>query len=108
MPQTKKLELSQLIKNLRAELAEAKREGDGKDLRFIVEDVELELDIATEASSEGGIAAKFYVFTGQYKETDKDAVTQRIRLKLRPQEEYVDPKTGKKEIGPGKIGGELD
>ncbi len=103
MPQTKKLELSQLIINLRAELAKAKREGDGKDLRFIVEDVELELDIATEGSNEKGLAAKFYVFTGQYKETDKDAVTQRIKLKLKPQEETIDPKTGEEALKPLKI-----
>lgn len=78
------LELSQMIQSLRAELAKAQQAGAGEEIRFTVEDVEIELDIAAEEAIEGGIAAKFYVLTSHYKANKKDAVTQRIKLKLKP------------------------
>ena len=81
---TPKLELAQMIKALRAELAKAEDDGKGKDIRFTVEDVELELQIATEGLVEGGIGAKFYVFTSQLKGSEKNVVTQKMKIKLRP------------------------
>jgi len=77
---TRQLELAEMIKSLRAELARAQSEGESEAIRFQVEDVELELDIATEERAEGGIAAKFYVLTSQFKASKKDAVTQKLRL----------------------------
>jgi hypothetical protein len=95
------LELSQLISSLRTELAEAQSEGEGKKVRFTVEDVELDLEISAEEQGEGSIAAKFYVLTTQFKANKKDAVTQRIKLKLKPQEESMDRST------PLKISGKV-
>lgn len=104
----KQLELSQLISSLRAELAEAQSEGVGKAVRFTVEDVELELEIAAEEQAEGSIAAKFYVLTSQFKANKKDAVTQKIRLKLKPQEERMDRSTGEEKRSTLKISGEVE
>ena len=87
------LELSQLISSLRTELAKAQSEGEGKEVRFTVEDVELELEISAEEQGEGGIAAKFYVLTTQFKANKKGAVTQRIKLKLKPQKKNMDQST---------------
>ncbi|MCW5213165.1 hypothetical protein VU04_09680, partial [Desulfobulbus sp. TB] len=53
-----KLELAEMIKGLRSQLAEAQMEGEDKAIRFTVEDVELELEIAAEQQIEGGVAAK--------------------------------------------------
>ncbi len=103
----KLLELSQLISSLRAELAKAQIEGVGKEIRFTVEDVELELEISAEEQAEGGIAAKFYVITSQFKANKKDAVTQKIRLKLKPHEKSMDRSTGKEETSPLEINGRL-
>jgi Trypsin-co-occurring domain 2 len=101
------LELSQLISSLRTELVKAQSESEGKEVRFTVEDVELELEISAEEQGEGGIAAKFYVFTTQFKASKKDAVTQRIKLKLKPQEESMDRSTGNQKTSPLKIGGKV-
>jgi hypothetical protein len=98
-----KLELSQMIKSLREELIAAQEEGEGETVRFTVEDVELELDIAAEENMEGGMAAKFYVLTSQFKANKKDVVTQKIKIKLKPQEVLTDPTTGKNESTPVKI-----
>lgn len=101
------LELSQLILSLRAELAKAQAEGVDKEVRFTVEDVELELEISAEEQAEGSIAAKFYVLTSQFKGNKKDMVTQKIKLKLKPQAERIDRETGKKKNVPVKISGKV-
>jgi len=101
----KDLELSQLIKSLRAELARAQEQGRDESVRFLVEDVELELEVAAEEHAEGGIAAKFYVLTSQFKASKKDVVTQKLRLKLKPEEAIVDRETGSERKRPLKIRG---
>ncbi|WP_339136581.1 MAG: trypco2 family protein [Candidatus Electrothrix sp. GW3-4] len=78
-----RLELAEMIKGLRAQLAEAQREGEDKDIRFTVEDVELELQITTEGQAKGGVAAKFYVLTSKVDVSKKDTVTQKLKLKLK-------------------------
>ena len=100
---SKKLELSKLIQNLRTELVKAQQEGKNDELSFLVEDVELELDIATEEGIEGGIAAKFYVLTSHYKANKKDAVTQKIRLKLKPVKSAKNPETGDEVLKPFQV-----
>ena len=64
----------------------AQSEGEGEAVRFQVEDVEMELEIAAGEQAEGGIAAKFFVLTSQFKASKKDAVTQKLKLKLKPEE----------------------
>ncbi len=103
-----KLELAQMIKALRSELANAQSEGEGAAIRFTVEDVELEMDIAVEQQGEGTLAAKFYVLTSQFKASKKNAVTQHIKLKLKPVHETIDPKTGEKSERPVNVRGTLD
>ncbi len=103
----KELELAQLIKGLRAELAKAQTEGEDKGIRFTVEDVELDLEISTAKQVNGDIGAKFYVLTSQFKANKKDAVTQKIKLKLKPQEEVVDPTSGEITTVPAKVGGKI-
>ena len=99
------LELAQLIASLRAELAKAQKAGKEEEIRFTVEDVELELEIAAEEAIEGGIAAKFYVLTSHYKANKKDAVTQKIKLKLKPEESSGDSETDNAPLKPLTIRG---
>lgn len=72
-----------MIKGLRAQLVEAQREGEGEEIRFTIEDVELELEIAAETQVKGGVAAKFYVLTSKVDGSKSDRVTQRLKLKLK-------------------------
>jgi len=104
---TDKLELAAMIKALRSQLVEAQREGEGEDIRFTIEDVELELEIAAEQQLEAGIAAKFYVLTSSLKGNRKDAVTQKMRLKLKAHDVVIDPKDGEKRLRPSKICGKV-
>lgn len=80
---SERLELAAMIKALRSQLVEAQREGEGEDIRFTIEDVELELQIAAEKQASGGISAKFYVLTSKLDGSKKDTVTQKLKLKLK-------------------------
>jgi hypothetical protein len=101
------LELAEMIKGLRAQLAEAQREGADKDIRFTIEDVELELQISAEKQAGAGVAAKFYVLTSKVDASKKDTVTQKLKLKLKVEQKIVDQKTGKKEKAPLEISGRV-
>lgn len=79
-----KLELAEMIKGLRAQLTEAQKDGEGENVRFTVEDVELELEIAAEGKVEGGVSAKFYVLTSHFKAEKKDSAKHKLKLKLKP------------------------
>ncbi|MGB5687229.1 MAG: trypco2 family protein [Candidatus Electrothrix sp.] len=78
-----KLELAAMIKALRSQLVEAQQEGEGEEIRFTIEDVELELQVTAEKQASGGISAKFYVLTSKLDGSKKDTVTQKLKLKLK-------------------------
>ena len=80
---TDKLELALMIKGLRAQLAEAQKDGEGEDIRFTIEDVELELQVTAEKQKGAGVSAKFYVLTSKVDGSTKDTVTQKLKLKLK-------------------------
>lgn len=105
MADAKKLELVDMIRDLREQLIQAQGEGEGKAVRFLVEDVELELDIAVEEQAEGKLSAKFYVLTSHLKGTKKDMVTQRIKLKLKPNVEDLAADTNDNKRKPMSISG---
>ncbi|MFT5698654.1 MAG: hypothetical protein ACI8ZB_001509 [Desulforhopalus sp.] len=102
-----KLELSDMIKELRLQLSNAQKDGNGEDIRFIVDDVELELQITVEKQVQGGMSAKFFVLTSKVDGSDKNTVSQKLKLKFKALNETFDPETGKKKIVPCKISGEV-
>ena len=79
-----KIPLSEMLAELRKELLEAKLEGQGSDLKFLIEDIEIELQIATtkEAGVDGGV--KFWVYNAEAKVDISEARTQKLKLKLKP------------------------
>lgn len=93
-----KLELAEVISALRAELNLAKQNAVGEDIRFNINNVEIELQtvVEMEGGVEGGGKIKFWVLdidakaSGKY----KNAVTQKIKLSLTPQQ--IDLETGEK------------
>ncbi|MET8579064.1 trypco2 family protein [Streptomyces sp. NPDC005012] len=78
------IELAQLITQLRSELSRAMADGEGADLRFEAEQVELELTVGVERSREPGAQLKFWVLEVGAAARQATAVTQRINLTLRP------------------------
>jgi hypothetical protein len=77
------LELSAVIAELRASLSEAQNEGEGKNLRFSIDDIEVELNVAVEdkGSAEGGV--KFYVLSAKAGVSETQTVTQKVKLKMK-------------------------
>ena len=74
------IELATMIKALRQTLAEAIEEGADKDVRFLLQETELELSMSMTHEANAGV--KFYVFkTGVGGSTNQ---SQRIKLKLKP------------------------
>ncbi|MCI5138152.1 MAG: hypothetical protein D3922_06995 [Candidatus Electrothrix sp. AR1] len=80
---TDKLELAAMIKALRSQLFEAQRDGQNEEIRFTIEDVELEVQVTTERQTKGDVSAKFYVLTSKVEGSKKDAVMQKLKLKLK-------------------------
>ncbi|MGV9249084.1 trypco2 family protein [Streptomyces sp. NPDC003710] len=84
------IELSEMIGQLRAELARAMAEGEGEDLRFALGPVELELSVSVQRDATGHGKVKFWVM-----ELGADAKvgrhdTQTVRLTLEPRRAAVD------------------
>lgn len=92
------IELSEVVKNLRQELRRAVSAGDGQDLKFEVEDLELELQVGVEKAVGGegsaGGGLKFWVFetnaSGKASASYASSHLQKIKLKLRPHRKHDD------------------
>jgi hypothetical protein len=78
------IQLSELIAELRRELATAQAQGQGHDIQLKVEEAAIELQVVV--TREGGVGAgvKFWVFNAEAKDKLTDATTQKITLKLKP------------------------
>ncbi|MFJ9777769.1 trypco2 family protein [Kitasatospora sp. NPDC101157] len=78
------IELSDVIRDLRAQLEQAVAEGAGRAIQFELGEVELEVSLALERSAEGGARVRFWVVElgGDGKRGHTD--TQRVRLTLHP------------------------
>jgi hypothetical protein len=72
-----------MLRQLRQELLDAKAEGEGKDLKFMVDDIEIELQIATTQEDAGGVGIKFWVINADAKLREASAQTQKVKLKLK-------------------------
>jgi hypothetical protein len=78
------LPLAEAIEHLRTELSEAIDAGKGKGLRFAPEsiDLELQVEVATAASTEAG--AKFWVLSAAAAGSREQSSTHTLKLRLRP------------------------
>jgi Trypsin-co-occurring domain 2 len=76
-------EIADVISALRANLEAAQKAGQGHDIRFTMDEVEVELNVATtgDAKAEGGI--KFWVLNFGAGMKSKDEHTQKVRLKMK-------------------------
>jgi Trypsin-co-occurring domain 2 len=94
-------ELSDVIAALRANLATAQNEGASQNLRFNIDDVEIELQVAVtkERSGSGGI--KFWVVDAKAEGKFTDAITQKIKLRMKVVD--TDPKVDQAEAPNAQI-----
>ncbi len=86
------VELSRMLVSLRKELGAAQQEGDGKDIRFAIDDVELELHLTVtkEAGAEAGV--KFWVVNAETGGKVTSQSIQKIKLNLKPESLKPGPK----------------
>ncbi|MCP5197412.1 MAG: hypothetical protein H6974_11610 [Gammaproteobacteria bacterium] len=79
------IELSEMLGQLRRELATAQSEGAGSDLKFQIEDIEIELQVATTSKVAGKTGIKILVCWDAEASAGIDkAKTQKLKLKLKP------------------------
>lgn len=78
------VELADMIAQLRRELSRAMADGEGADLRFKAEKVELELTVGVERSREPGVKVRFWVFDASAAARRSATATQRLTLTLQP------------------------
>jgi hypothetical protein len=72
------------IKQLRAQLADAQKEGVGKDLGFLTKTVELELGIVFKSEKEGGGGLKAWFLELSGKAKSANETTHKVKLVLEP------------------------
>ncbi len=78
-------ELANVVQGLRQELLKAVEQAKGEELRFEVQEMELELQVGVTAGGEAGVGLKFWVVElGSVKGTLERSTVQTVRLKLKP------------------------
>ena len=78
------IELSEMLGQLREELLKARGQSEGSDLKFLIEEIEIELQIATTKGGKGGGGVKFWVYNAEAEVNVSQARTQKLKLKLKP------------------------
>lgn len=77
-------ELADVIRQVRGELSRAMWEGEGKDLRFRLGPVELELELAVTRSTRPGVKARLMVVDVEAARERTTAARHRIKVVLEP------------------------
>jgi len=84
MSKLNKIELADMLAELRAQLLTAHSEGAGQDLKLEVTEVELEVQIETTRKADGKGGVKFWVYNAEAGVGASEGLTHRLKLKLRP------------------------
>ncbi|MDR1386731.1 MAG: hypothetical protein LBJ44_03900 [Propionibacteriaceae bacterium] len=75
--------LSKAIEALRDELEQSMRAGEGRDLRFKVDEVKLELKVAATTDAAGKAGVKWFLFEAGGEVSHQSAQTQTVTLTLK-------------------------
>lgn len=76
--------LAKTLIELRHELEEAWREGEGKGVRFQVDSIDVELQVTVSKSAEPGLGFKLWVINGDAKGEIARESLQKLHLRLSP------------------------
>jgi hypothetical protein len=79
-----RIPLARAIQDLRQELLTAVAEGRGKELRFKLKPIELELNIGMAFKAEGNAGVKFWVVDVGGKAIGENTATHKLKLVLQP------------------------
>ena len=79
-----KVGLRETLEALRVELSKSILAAEGEQIRFEVGDIELEVQFVVEQSKEGKGGLKFWVVEMGGGVTNKDTITHRIKIPLKP------------------------
>ena len=79
-----KVGLRETLEALRVELSKSILASEGEQIRFEVGDIELEFQFVVEQSKEGKGGLKFWVVEMGGGGTNKDTITHRIKIPLKP------------------------
>jgi hypothetical protein len=82
MSNSKGIELAQLLTSLRSEINKARLDGQGKDVRFRIDGIELELQVTVERSAETNGGVRFWVASLGGKGGVTSGETHVVRLSL--------------------------
>lgn len=78
------IELKETLNALRKEISEAILVSEGKEVRFQLGEIELEIQVAIEKIKEGSGGIKFWVIGIDGGRTDKKLTTHTIRIPIKP------------------------
>lgn len=77
------IELSTALEKLRSSLEVARVEGADKSLKFLIEDIELELNVEIKENSGVSGGVKIYIAQLKVDGSDSTVATQKIKLKMK-------------------------
>ena len=92
-----KIGLKEMVVALRKELLEAQEEGAKQNLKFAVEEIDIEVELVTTKEGEGEGGVKFLVYDAKMKGKLAKARTHRLHLKLKPDTNGGDLKISRKD-----------
>jgi hypothetical protein len=84
MGKAKKIELAEMLTELRAQRLKARGEGAEESLKFEIADVEIEVQIVTTKEGKGTGGVKFWVYNAEAGVAVSEGSTQRLKLRLHP------------------------
>ena len=70
--------------HLRSELMEVSDEGSDSELQFLVDDIEIELDIVTTSTVEGSSKLDYWIFNAELAGEMGNEARQKLTLRLKP------------------------
>jgi len=78
------MSLSDVLQQLREELALAQEKAKGESLKFTVKDIEVELHVATTQEANGKVGFKVWLLEGDFGGKQGHEQTHKIKLRLEP------------------------
>ena len=86
MKDDNRIGLAQLIGDLRKELIKAQSEGNAGEIRFLLEEVELEVTVTSAKKASGEAGVEFWVVSTKAEGEMSTQAVQKLKLKLKPQQ----------------------